>query len=107
MVKIHPTDIKVYFADLLAFDLPVLRRVVNFGENFQEKYTDVKYRNSFNGERGKGKEYVNNKGKEEILTHVEVRYRHLTDHRHPSPDTLHSPLLKILTEYFANSSRVS
>jgi len=37
MVKTHPTDIKVFFADLLAFDLPVLRCVVNFGENFQEK----------------------------------------------------------------------
>jgi len=41
------------------------------------------------------------------MTHVKVRYRHLTDHRHPSPDTLHSSLLKIRTQYFANSSRVS
>jgi hypothetical protein len=31
---------------------------------------------------------VNNKGKEEIMTHVKVRYGHLTDHRHPSPDML-------------------
>jgi len=31
VVKMHPTDIKVFFADLLTFDLPVLRRVVNFG----------------------------------------------------------------------------
>ena len=81
--------------------------MVNFGENLQEKYSDVKYGNSFNGEKGKGKECVNNKGKEEIMIHVKVRYRHSTDHRHPSPDTLHSPLLKILTQYFANSSRVS
>jgi len=50
VVKMNPTDIKAFFADLLAFDFPVLRRVVNFGENFQEKYRDVKYRNSFNGE---------------------------------------------------------
>jgi hypothetical protein len=50
VVKMHPTDTKVFFEDLLAFDLPVLRRVVSFGENFQEKNRDVKYGNSFNGE---------------------------------------------------------
>jgi hypothetical protein len=42
VVKMHPTYIKVFFADLLPFDPPVLRRVVNFEENFQEKYGDVK-----------------------------------------------------------------
>jgi hypothetical protein len=30
----HPTDIIVFFADLLTFDLPVLRPVVNFGGKF-------------------------------------------------------------------------
>jgi len=37
VVKMHPTDIKVFFADLLTFDLPVLRRVVNFGGKFPGK----------------------------------------------------------------------
>ena len=41
------------------------------------------------------------------MTHAKVRYRHLTDHRHRSPDTLHSLLLMILNQYFANLSRES
>jgi hypothetical protein len=41
VVKIHPTDIKVFFADLLIFDLPVFRRVVNFGGEISRKNIEM------------------------------------------------------------------